>query len=367
METKLYKWFLKQRERHVTVTSHMLKEKALQLYAKHYGDNKFSASRGWINKFKKRHGVRHLKVSEEQLPSTPNVIKPFLQKLAEKMKEMNLKPNQIYNADESALFWNLLPDVNEKVASECTLSKKRIHFLACANGDGTHKLKMMVFGKLKNPKAFKNCAIPLEYYSTKNACMTSALFVKWFHKSFVNQVRRIQKKHNINGKALLLIDNVPSRATETLLTSEDGNIVTMFLPPNCTQPIDQNAIQLTKMYYRKSLLVHVLFFEENNISNNLKNMNLKDAIFLLASAWEKVTPDAIQKCWHKLLLYLDDNDFDWDSEDLVPLSLLRSDSFSEQRREITNMLERIGTEKNQVTEPEICEWIVGDEDYLLLQ
>lgn len=46
--------------------------------------------------------------------------------------------------------------------------------------------------------------------------------------------------------------------------------------------MDQNAIRLTKIYYRKSLLVHILSYEEIDISNTLKNMNLKDTMFLLA-------------------------------------------------------------------------------------
>lgn len=387
METELYSWFLVQRERHATVTSHILREKAIQLYAKHYGDNKFSASRGWVNKFKKRHGIRHLKVSGEKLSSDPNVVRPFLQKLSDKIKELNVMPNQIYNADESALFWKLLPDrtlvhAREKTAPGRKISKERVTFLAGANGDGSHKLKMMVIGKSKNPRAFKNCTIPVEYHSTKNAWMTSALFVKWFRESFVKQVRIFQTSHNLNGKALLLIDNAPSHATETQLTSDDGKIVTMFLPPNCTpliQPMDQNAIRLIKLHYRKSLLVHILSFEESDISNTLKNINLKDAVFLLASSWDKVTSESIQKCWRKIFFYPDDDesatiesDSDYDSNDLIPLSLLKermNECASEDRREIaeiSNMLRNVNIENNQLTESEISEWIVGDEEHLPL-
>lgn len=381
METELYSWFLMQRERHATVTSHILREKAIQIYEKHYGDSKFAASRGWVNKFKKRYGIRHLKVSGEKLSSDPTVVKPFLQQLSEKIRELNLQPNQIYNADESALFWKLLPDrtlvhAREKAAPGRKTSKERVTFLACANGDGEHKLKMMVIGKSKNPRAFKNCTLPVEYHSTKKAWMTSALFVKWFHESFVKQVRVFQESNNLSGNALLLIDNAPSHATEAQLTSDDGKVVTMFLPPNCTpliQPMDQNAIRLVKLYYRKNLLIHVLSFEESDISNTLKKMNLKDAVFMLASSWDKVTPESIQKCWHRIFFYSDSenesDDSEYDSDDLIPLSVLRERHQSEERREtaeIINMLQNIATEDNQLTESEIQEWIVGDEENLPL-
>lgn len=381
METELYGWFIKQRERHATITSHILREKAIQLYAKCYGDNNFNASRGWVTKFKKRHGIRNLKVSGEKLSSDPSVVKPFLQKLTNKIREMQVEANQLYNADESALFWKMLPDRTlvhheENSAPGRKVSKERITFVPCANGDGSHKLKMMVIGKSKNPRSFKNCIIPVEYHATNKAWMTSALFVKWFHKSFVKQVKTFQKDNNMSGKALLLIDNARSHSTEDQLISDDGNIVAMFLPPNTTpliQPMDQNAIRLIKMFYRKSLLVHVLSFEETDISSTLKNMNLRDAVFLLASSWDKVSPDAIQSCWNKIFFHpdLDESNSGWESEDLIPLSLLiqRSETASNEQRElaeIRNMLQTVATESNPLQETEINEWIDGDDDHLPL-
>lgn len=72
--------------------------------------------------------------------------------------------------------------------------------------------------------------------------MTSTLFVEWFHISVVKQVIIFQIENNLNGKVLLLIAQ---------LRSDDGEVVTMFLPLNCTlllQSMDQNAIRLTNLY-----------------------------------------------------------------------------------------------------------------------
>lgn len=103
-------------------------------------------------------------------------------------------------------------------------------------------------------------------------------------------MRKFQVENNLNEKTMFL--------AETQLTSDDGQIITMFLPPKFTpliQPTDQNAIRLTKMYYRKSIMLHVLSLEENCISRVFKNINLKDAVFLLANSWNKLSPDAIEK------------------------------------------------------------------------
>ncbi|KAK9693523.1 CENP-B N-terminal DNA-binding domain [Popillia japonica] len=53
MESELYDWFLKQRQRHSVITSEILMEKAKHLYAKHYDNDKFVANRGWLTNFKK--------------------------------------------------------------------------------------------------------------------------------------------------------------------------------------------------------------------------------------------------------------------------------------------------------------------------
>ncbi|KAK9711001.1 hypothetical protein QE152_g25704 [Popillia japonica] len=43
MEAELYSWFVKQRSKHVVISSEILAEKAKHLYMKHYGNDKFIA------------------------------------------------------------------------------------------------------------------------------------------------------------------------------------------------------------------------------------------------------------------------------------------------------------------------------------
>lgn len=203
--------------------------------------------------------------------------------------------------------------------------------------------------------------------------MTSSLFIKWFHESFVVQVKKFQAEQNFNGQAILLVGNAPSHASETQLISDDGKIITIFLPPNCTpliQPMDQNAIRLTKMYYRKSLLVHVLSLEENDLSKALKNINLKDAVFLLANSWDKLSPTVIEKCWKKIFdSNIATSETEEDSDDDIPLSILKErwmlgDNDQQEVKEIGNMLQQINNSENAPNESEIAEWIEGDKDHL---
>ncbi|XP_053954302.1 jerky protein homolog-like [Anastrepha ludens] len=185
--------------------------------------------------------------------------------LQEKIKEMEICSHQIYNADESGLYWKLLPEktyvsLSEKQAPGRKSEKQRFTFMACTNATGNHKLKLLVIGKARNPRVFKNFNCPVEYKNSKSALMTSAIFKDWFHNSFVPQVRKYLKDGGLPEKALLLIDNAPSHPNEIELKSEDGLILTMFMPPNVTpliQPMDQNVIRITKLYYRNFLLASI--------------------------------------------------------------------------------------------------------------
>lgn len=195
MESRLYRWFLKQRSRNVPVSGDILRAKACDLHniikEKPGG---FNASQGWLINLKKRHGIRLLKISGEKLSNKTHLVDPFVEKFKKTIEELGLTRNQIYNADESGLFFRLLPDKTLVSAKEASApgrktSKERVTFLPCTNATGLHKLKLMVIGKSANPRAFKNfCNNPVLYKSSKNAWMTSSIFEQWFKNTFVPEV-----------------------------------------------------------------------------------------------------------------------------------------------------------------------------------
>lgn len=198
MEKALFGWFMEKRANNVPISTDILCAKAKSLHEKiKERPGEFNASRGWIQKFKKRHGIRILKVVGEKLSNKPELVNPFLQKFSQKVREHDLMPEQIYNADESGLFWKLLPQktlvhLKETSAPGRKTSKQRITFLPCANATGSHKLTPFVIGKSRNPRIFKNFNYKqyVTYASSKNAWMTLNLFEEWMTKSFVAEVRK---------------------------------------------------------------------------------------------------------------------------------------------------------------------------------
>jgi hypothetical protein len=65
-----------------------------------------------------------------------------------------LKPDQIYNTDESGLYWKGLPTrtlvfEREKCAPGHKSSEERLTVICCGNASGNHKLKLVAIGKLE--------------------------------------------------------------------------------------------------------------------------------------------------------------------------------------------------------------------------
>jgi hypothetical protein len=71
---------------------------------------------------------------------------------------------------------------------------ERISALLCANTDGMHRLRPMVIGKARKPRALKNIMnqLPVIYSSSRNAWFTSDIFSGWFFNPFVPEVQQYQ-------------------------------------------------------------------------------------------------------------------------------------------------------------------------------
>ncbi|GBN68192.1 Tigger transposable element-derived protein 4 [Araneus ventricosus] len=69
------------------------------------------------------------------------------------------KPENIFNADETALFFQCLPQKTLTFKKEKCFggkqSKERLTVMLGANMTGHQKLKLLVIGRSKNPRCFK--------------------------------------------------------------------------------------------------------------------------------------------------------------------------------------------------------------------
>ena len=69
----------------------------------------FKASSGWLSSFKKRHGIHSLTTQGERMSANVAVIETYVKSLCVEIEQKVLCAEQIYNADETALYWKALP------------------------------------------------------------------------------------------------------------------------------------------------------------------------------------------------------------------------------------------------------------------
>ncbi|KAM7306822.1 tigger transposable element-derived protein 4-like [Ixodes scapularis] len=154
LEKALFLWFKRDRSSNLPVTGPILEEKARNI-ALQMGTENFKFSDGWLSRFKKHHGVVFPTIAGESATVVQNVCADWQQQKLQDV--LSNEPSDIFNVDEMALFYKFLPNKTLSFKGEkCTggkHSKDRITVLAEANMDGSKKLKLLVIGKTKRPRA----------------------------------------------------------------------------------------------------------------------------------------------------------------------------------------------------------------------
>lgn len=271
-------------------------------FATQLGHHDWHCSKGFFYRFCRRYAVVSKRICGESLdcPDTETFIEEVLTPL---LGEYH--PDNIYNADESAFNFKLLPQRTYAFKSERVYGGKtsacrdRLTLMMCTNMTGSDKLKPVVIGKAQKPQVLKryNMSVndlPVQYYANKNGWMTGYIFGQWLDSWNSKLIRQ-------HKKVLLLIDNAPCH----VVLKDYSNIRIQFLPPNTTskmQPVDQGVLRMVKLYYRKLLAQLYLDGIENNDSAKdimRKNLNLKVACDMVVKCWGKVKPSLIANCFRK--------------------------------------------------------------------
>ncbi|XP_061704502.1 tigger transposable element-derived protein 4-like [Cydia pomonella] len=300
-------WFNNQRQNNVPISGPIVKAKA-EKFANQLGIIDFKASEGWLGKFKHRHQITYGKMNGEARDVDMNVTNNWISTVWPKLK-IKYSPEDIFNADETGLFCKLTPDKTLKFKGEkCVggkLSKERITVLVAANMSGTEKRKLLVIGKSKNPRGFKNIKqLPVTYKANKSAWMTSQIFEE--------EVRKWDAELK-SRKILLLVDNCPAHP----IISNLRNIELAFFPANTTsilQPMDQSVIKSLKGHYRRKMLMDMIE------TDGKVSINMLQAVNFLSKAWQEVTAATIQHSFLHAGLCSSQETNQFDSEDNLPLS-----------------------------------------------
>ncbi|XP_038611499.1 jerky protein homolog-like [Tachyglossus aculeatus] len=307
LDRAMLEWFNQQRAKGTRVSGpSCLKQAQFFFYALGI-EGDFNASSGWLSRFKQRHGIRGIAIPGDRPSGDEAAASRFCSGFQELLERENLRPEQVYNADEAGLFWRRLPSKalrgeGEPGGPAPEGPKDRITVMCCANATGFHKLKLCVVGRAKKPPAFAQAAasnLLVSYFSQKGAWMERAIFKQWFDESFVPQVREHLRSLGLPEKAVLLLDNAPAHPNENVLKSDDGNIFVKYLPPDgaaSIQPMDQGVVATMKRHYRSGLVQkHV--DEGGDLRAFWEKLTVLDAIYEASRAWNTVTPVTISRAW----------------------------------------------------------------------
>ncbi|XP_023214392.1 tigger transposable element-derived protein 1-like [Centruroides sculpturatus] len=271
----------------------------------------FKASKGWFSRFKNRFSLRNVKDGGERASADTKAAERFRKNFLKIVEDGNYTADQVYNADETSLYWKKMPrrtyiSKNIKSDSGFKVSKDRITLLLCSNASGDNVIKPMLINRSLNPRAMKGVdksTLPVFWRATKKAWVTGVLFRDWFYNCFVPEVEEYSKRKNISFKALLLVDNAPGHTD-----LKHPAVKLIFLPPNTTsilQPQNQGIIKSFKSLYIRHTFEHIFKNIDCNSSATTvmdlwKDFSILNSIEIISISLKKLKCSTLNACWEKL-------------------------------------------------------------------
>ncbi|XP_054933552.1 tigger transposable element-derived protein 4-like [Dermacentor andersoni] len=142
VEEALYQWFVTTRTHNVPISGPILATKAKN-FAFLLGRPNFEPGGGWIQRFKERHGIVYKNMVGEAASLDTEAKQQWLQTKLPGVLE-HYAEKDIYNCDETALFFQMLPSKTHALKGDRypggKHSKLGVTVLLCVSMDGSHRL-----------------------------------------------------------------------------------------------------------------------------------------------------------------------------------------------------------------------------------
>ncbi|XP_070619108.1 tigger transposable element-derived protein 1-like [Erythrolamprus reginae] len=330
MEKLLLIWLRDKQLAGDSVSGSVIREKARVLYEdlvrnmpgtseEDIVEGSFKASRGWLEKFKIRSGLHSVVRHGEAVSLDPKCAEEFVATFAELIHAEGYVAQQIFNCDETGLFWKKMPRRTFITAEETKMPghkpmKDRLTLALCANASGDCKLKPLLVYHSETPRAFKahrvtKETLPVLWRSNPKAEVTRNIFVEWVNLVFGPTIKKFLQDNDLPLKALLVLDDTPAHPADLVddILEEFKFIDVLFLPPNTTpllQPMDQEVISNFKKIYTKHLFKQCFEVMERT-SLTLREFwkdhyNIATCLSLIDLSWQGVSRRTLNSAWKKL-------------------------------------------------------------------
>ena len=305
--------------RPVPVSRALIKARAIyEAKARNISD--FKASDGWFWRWRWRFNVgRSVALHGEAADVDLAKADKEVDRIRSAILDGKFNPNNIFNMDETALFYRTIPnrtylvssDVDKRQAgkgSKQMRCKDRLTVVLCVNATGTCKLDPVVIGCSKKPRCFRDNPPSIPYFHQANAWNDRALYARWWEEVFLKKIREWT-----SDPVALIIDGF--KGHDSSCTDPLGQVTVFVLPPNTTsvfQPLDAGIIAATKAHYKSLLLGKVV-----SVANNYTELqalaaqmtagcagldygsqaHVSDAINLVVEAWNCISSSVVLACW----------------------------------------------------------------------
>jgi hypothetical protein len=197
-------WHQQMINSYVPVSDEMITTKARDYFGPLCGvPSDFKYSHGWLDKFKKRHGISfRIICGESGSAPLPEKIEEDRQLIRKVLGKYQL--SDIFNLDETALFYRLPPNKtiankNEKLQG-IKQSKDRLSVAVIVSASGEEFIKPIVIGHHRKPRCFSSVTWWRSLCSLK-------IFEEWLLDFKLNHIIKIliinNKMKNESRKVLL--------------------------------------------------------------------------------------------------------------------------------------------------------------------
>ncbi|CDO71465.1 hypothetical protein BN946_scf184909.g59 [Trametes cinnabarina] len=292
-------WVIQAREAGVLLTGSVLRAKWTS-FADRAGilkEDWLSLSEGWLEAFKARHGLRGIKRHGEAGSTELTTVEAERARIQQLIRDHGYQPRDIYNMDETGLFYQMPPDqgLADRALSGVKAKKTQLTYAFTCNADSSDKLPPMVIGKYKKPRPFggkTGAELGFDYHHNAKAWMTAVLYQSWIKHWDTKLVAQ-------HRKILLLQDNFSGHIVPEGLRA----IHVENFEPNLTphvQPDDQGIIRCFKAHYRAKYIERAIDRYDSGISPaQIYEIDILTAMRIADAAWRAVNVTTIRHCWRR--------------------------------------------------------------------
>ncbi|XP_053973134.1 uncharacterized protein LOC128873530 [Hylaeus volcanicus] len=297
LDMRLYAWYLHRRTIDDHVTDSMLQAKAKELNEQFGGPSSFTGSRGWIWRFKRRHGINPPKYHDECTNNT-GTEGDFPWNSLQQMEEDEMELENFYNMNEMDLAWRVVPrkTLEEKKVFKHRMTTHRLDSIEMQN------LSSLVTYEYERSRDLMNCRnrLPVVFKARRNIWTDRNEFADWFENYFKPAVRRHQIRRGAGGKVFLLLDKCRINVLPPPLRRQDDIELVYFSTNMAGPPTGQEIVERTRRSFGRIMLRKILEFPDG-VVEFYGNYYVRDCVSLINEIWIDTIQMSICKSCSKLL------------------------------------------------------------------